>query len=126
MTNAVRLLTLSSLLEVPQRLVISCYKCSRAPLYLSPEDAVARYGADTTFAALRRRLRCEACGARGRDRQIDVRGCTNDYYDAMERHKHQTNVILYGKESAERMRQHSPSRHSFMTTGGAAPDPPKS
>jgi hypothetical protein len=118
MTNAVRLPTLSSLLDVPQRLVISCYMCRREPVYLSPEEAVARYGADTTFVALRRRLSCEACGAQGRERQIDVRGCTNDYYAAMERHKHEANVILYGAEAAELMRQHSPSRHSFSTTSG--------
>lgn len=118
MTNAVRLPTLSSLLNVPQRLVISCYMCRREPVYLSPEDAVARYGANTTFVALRHRLRCEACGARGRERQIDVRGCTNDYYAAMERHKYETNVILYGRESADRMRKPSPSRHSFTTSEG--------
>lgn len=118
MTNAVRLPTLSHLLEVPQRLVISCYKCPREPVYLSPEDAVARYGADTTFVALRRRLRCDGCGARGRDRQIDVRGCTNDYYAAMERHRYEANVILYGKEGADLMRQHSPSRHAFTTDEG--------
>lgn len=29
MTNAVRLPTMSSLLDVPQRLVISCYMCRR-------------------------------------------------------------------------------------------------
>jgi hypothetical protein len=87
-------------------------------VYLSPEDAVARYGADTTFVALRRRLRCDGCGARGRDRQIDVRGCTNDYYAAMERHRYEANVILYGKEGADLMRQHSPSRHAFTTDEG--------
>lgn len=80
---------------------------------MSPEEAVEKFGADMTLVRLKRILRCAECGERGRDRMIDVRGSTQDFHAAIERDKHQRNMILYGEEQAELMRRPSPSRHSF-------------
>ena len=105
--------TLAVLLEIPQRLEISCHGCHRETIVMSPEEAVAKFGADMTFVRLRRILRCSKCGERGRDRMIDARGSTADFYAAAERDKHERNKILYGEEQAELMRRTSPSLHSF-------------
>ena len=42
------------LLDLPQRLEISRYRCHREPIILSAEEAVAAFGPTTTFIALRR------------------------------------------------------------------------
>jgi len=66
-----------------------------------------------TLVRLKRILRCAECGERGKDHMIDVRGSSVDFYAAMERDKHQRNMILYGEEQAELMRRPGRSRHSF-------------
>lgn len=106
---------LADLFELPQRLEISCYGCARDTIRLTPEEAVAKYGAEMTFARLRTILTCSECGARGRDRKIDARASTSDYYDALARKRHRDEVEAYGQEEADRIEAHrrrqSPSAH---------------
>jgi hypothetical protein len=74
---------IGDLIERGQRLEIGCAKCRHAALW-SPEEAVLRLGAATTFVGARDRLRCSACGARnGSEGRISARPCISDYYERL-------------------------------------------
>ena len=93
--------TLASLFDYDQRLEISCWRCPHKAPPMSPEDAVATFGAGMTFVRLRKILRCSECGAQGRDGHIDVRASTCDYYAALERRKYEEEVLKYGQAQAD-------------------------
>ncbi|KQV66671.1 hypothetical protein [Caulobacter sp. Root343] len=93
--------TLSSLLTYQQRLHIDCCRCPHK-LELTPEAAIATFGADMTFVRLRRILRCTECNARGRDREISVYPDINDYYAWCDRQKYAREVEKYGQAEADR------------------------
>lgn len=70
-----------------QRLEIwCCNPACRRHCYLSPEEAIERLGAGTTFPHAARKLICSACGARGsgRSRLIQVRASMEDFYANLE------------------------------------------
>lgn len=108
--------TLAVLLEISQRLEITCHRCNQPTVVMSPEEAIEAFAADMAFVRLKRIFRCVKCGERGRDRMIDVRGSMADNYAARERDRHQRNAISFGKEQAELMRRPNPRLHSFTTS----------
>ncbi|MFN4177362.1 hypothetical protein [Phenylobacterium sp.] len=70
---------LGDLLLINQHLVVTCCRPTcRREVRLSAARAVDLLGPATPIGEAKRRLRCEACGARGRRKEIDVRPCTLD------------------------------------------------
>lgn len=76
---------IGDLVSDEQRLEIGCAVCRHSALW-SPEDAVAKLGAGTTFLQARDRLRCSRCGTRNGDRGlIQARGSIKDFYERLRR-----------------------------------------
>jgi hypothetical protein len=73
---------LSELAELGVGVVIWCSGpgCDRPPRYLPIEDALARFG-PVTCAQAQRRLKCDQCGARGRDGRVTLLPSTLDIAD---------------------------------------------
>lgn len=71
--------TLSDLITSNQRLEIGCCRCGRRE-HLAPGEAVAKFGAYTTYPQLKRIAKCSKCGARGVDGDIWARASIEDYY----------------------------------------------
>lgn len=70
--------TLAELLPLDQHLEIyCCFPTCRRRVLMPAAEAVARLGPDCTFPAAARRLRCQACGARGAENWIRARPCSN-------------------------------------------------
>lgn len=72
---------IGDLIEMNQRLDAWC--CNHACLHrrlIDPAEAIAMLGAWTTFPQAQRRLRCELCGARGREGMIKCRPSVEDFY----------------------------------------------
>lgn len=79
----------ADLLAINQHLVVSCCwpECRRSRR-LAAVEAVQLLGPGLPIAQAARRLRCSACGARGREKLIEVRPCTLDAAAASARQAH--------------------------------------
>jgi hypothetical protein len=67
------------LLKINQHAEIECHwHACRRQVRWSALQAVQRLGLDTTWPQAAKRLRCHACGALGRERQVSIRPCTLD------------------------------------------------
>jgi transcription elongation factor Elf1 len=91
---------LTSLLDPWQRLHIDCCRC-RHKVEMTPEAAIATFGADMTVPRLKRVLKCSACGARGREKDISVYPNTRDYSDWLDRENYEREAERWGKEAAD-------------------------
>lgn len=96
---------LTCLLEHQQRLHVECQRCSHK-LEFTAGLAVETFGAAMTLPRLARILRCAACGARGRDREISVYPDTNDYYASLERKKYAQDIETLGQAQADLARSY--------------------
>lgn len=74
--------TIGDLVASGCRLEIWCCRdgCRRQARW-PPAEAVAKLGARTTFPEAARRLRCDACGARGREKMVTCRPDVVDGYE---------------------------------------------
>lgn len=72
---------MSDLLTYNQRLRIECQgnDCGHKACW-TPEEAIARLGANTTFAQARRKLTCPVCKDRRPQKLISVYPASEDYY----------------------------------------------
>lgn len=93
---------LSTFLDPWQRIHIACCRCPYK-LEITPEDAIATFGADMTIVRLKRILKCSACGARGREKDISVYPNTQDYSDWIDRREYDRHVERWGKEAADHL-----------------------
>jgi hypothetical protein len=82
-----RLPTMSDLLTHEQHLVIECHGdgCTKERVRWTPQEAIERLGADTTFVDAPRKLTCPVCKDRAPEKRISVYPCSEDYYDFMYR-----------------------------------------
>lgn len=101
---------LTCLLEFEQRLHVDCGRCTRR-LVFTPQEAISAFGAEMTIPRLARTLKCSACGARGRNREISVYPNTNDYYAWHDRQRYERMVREQGQTEADHWAAH---RHSNL------------
>lgn len=71
---------------------------------MSPEEAIAKFGADMTFPRLKRLLKCAACGALGRENDVTAYPNSQDYAAWLEREEYARNVRTYGQAESDRLR----------------------
>ncbi len=72
----------------------------------SPQEAIERLGADTTYVQAGRRLYCPACRAAGYDTRVSVRASIEDFYDRLNREKLADYAEKYGQEAAVALERH--------------------
>lgn len=96
---------LTALLEHQQRLHVECQRCGHKREFPAGL-AVKTFGDAMTIPRLARILKCAACGARGRDKEITVYPDTNDYYASMERQRYAKDVAELGQEAADLTRSY--------------------
>ncbi len=107
MSDASRLPVIGELLTSGFRLEVCCQhaQCGREDVFWTPEEAVAKLGADTTFVQARRMLTCSECKAAGREQQVACRASVEDFYAAQDEAKIARWAIEYGQEAADQLRK---------------------
>lgn len=92
------------LLAINQHADIECHwhACRRQARWTA-RQAVQRLGFDTTWPRAAKRLRCHACGALGRERQVSIRPCTLDLAAWEVRRKYGTVAATGDAYAAERL-----------------------
>lgn len=109
-----------------QRLEIWCCnrECQRHT-FLSPEEAIERLGANTTFPEAAHKLVCSACGARGSggSRLITCRPSMEDFYANMAEQSGRPtptpfNEGDYAKTVSDGAPRHPTRRHKRRGRGG--------
>lgn len=91
-----RVPTLAELLEGGVHLEVACcrHRCRRRERWPAAV-AITRLGSDSTVLDARRRLKCQACGAR--TPEIDVRPCSIDHSVLRQRERHAREIHELGQ-----------------------------
>lgn len=115
---------MGDLLKINEHLMIYCggHDCRRQ-VRLTAVEAVELLGFHTTMAQAERRLNCSACGRRGRDRFISVRGCSIDV-TAWNARQAQATAAARGERLSWDLEQHLNSLRRLLGGEGLGGDGP--